>query len=114
MSMVIMGRRIQQSEPIGSRSDDRPVPIEYRPNDEPPAYTVGVSPSFELQMERGDGHFTVIDGPTGIFGQGETVSAAIRDFFMAVSEHLDVLERQSALSEELAWQLEYLRARLRR
>ncbi len=114
MSVFTTERHIEQSSPIGSSSRDRLVPVEYLPNDEPPAYTVEVSPSFELQIERGDGYCTVTDGPTGIFGQGENAAAAIRDFFVAVSEHLDVLERQSALSEELAWQLEYLRARLRR
>jgi hypothetical protein len=71
-------------------------------------------PSFSIRFERGDGYWVVTDRPTGIFGQGEDVLAAVQDFQAAASEHLDVLERQAALSEELTWQLEYLRARVRR
>jgi hypothetical protein len=103
----------EQSSPVGS-SPDRLVPVVYRLSEQAPSYTVALSPSFHLQVQRGEGYFTVTDEPTGIYGQGEDVSAAIRDFLTAVSEHLDVLERQPALSEELAWQLDYLRARVRR
>jgi hypothetical protein len=49
---------------------------------------------------------------TGIFGHGDDALGAIRDFQAAIVEHLDVLERRPALSNELAWQLDYLRARV--
>lgn len=104
---------IEQSSPVGS-SPERLVPVAYRISEQEPSYTVTLSPGFHLQVERGEGYFTVADERTGIFGHGDDVSAAIRDFLTAVSEHLDVLEQQPALSEDLAWQLEYLRARVRR
>jgi hypothetical protein len=104
---------IEQSSPVGS-SRGRRVAVAYQLSEQDPSYTVTLSPGFNLHVERGEGYFTVTDDHTGIFGHGEDMSAAIRDFFTAVSEHLDVLERQTALSEDLAWQLDYLRARVRR
>jgi hypothetical protein len=106
----------EPSSPVGSSSRHL-VPVKYLTSPEPISYTVDADkmpPSFSTRFERGDGYWIVADRPTGIFGQGEDVLAAIQDFQAAVSEHLDVLERQAALSEELAWQLEYLRARVRR
>jgi hypothetical protein len=107
----------EPSSPVGSSSPDRLVPVTYQTSREPPSYVLEAAkmpPSFSIRLERGDGYVIVTDRPTGIFGQGEDVLAAVQDFQAAVSEHLDVLERQSALSEELTWQLEYLRARVRR
>lgn len=106
----------EPSSPVGSSSHHL-VPVTYLTSREPPSYTLDAGkmpPSFSIRFERGDGYWVVTDRPTGIFGQGEDVLAAVQDFQAAVSEHLDVLERQAALSEELAWQLEYLRARVRR
>jgi hypothetical protein len=107
----------EQSAPVGSSSPDVFVPVLYVSSHEQPSYVLDTGempPSFSLELRRGDGYWTVTDGPTGIFGQGSDVLAAIRDFSSAVAEHLDVLERQRELSEELAWQLDYLRARVRR
>ena len=69
---------------------------------------------FQLQRQREGDTFLVTDLPTGIFGSGSDLNAAIRDFYVAAAEHLDVLERQDELSDELAAQREYLRARVRR
>lgn len=104
----------EQSAPIISSPRGIPYRVTYVRSSAQPSYSVRVSPSFEVRFRRGDGYWTVTDAPTGIFGQGEDPSAAIRDFLAAVAEHLDTLERQTSLSEELAWQLAYLRARVRR
>ncbi len=67
---------------------------------------------FRLELEHGPNYLTVRDPKTGIFGQGEDVLAALQDFMRAAAEHRDVLERQPTLSEDLAAQLKYLRARV--
>lgn len=95
---------------------DAPVVPDRRAHYAPTAaftacYTVSATHSFDLDFGRGDGYWTVSDRRTGIFGQGDDFSSAIRDFRRAVVEHLEVLERQPALSDELAAQLEYLRER---
>lgn len=77
------------------------------------SYDIAARPSFELVCERADGYWLVRDVGTGIFGQGADILEATRDFDRASAEHLDFLERQSALSDELRSQLEYLRARVR-
>lgn len=61
-----------------------------------------------------NGYWYVRDTETGIFGHGETPSGALEDFYVAAAQHLDVLEREPALSGELSRQLEYLRARIQR
>lgn len=107
----------EPSSPVGSSSPHELVPVTYLTSREPPSYTVdadNMPPSFNIRFERGDGYWIVTDRPTGIFGQGEDALAAVQDFQTAVSEYLDVLERQPELSEELAWQLDYLRSRVRR
>lgn len=63
-------------------------------------------------VEEVDGVWTVRDLETGIFGTGSERATALDDFEAALREHLDVLERQPALSEELQAQLRYLRIRL--
>lgn len=76
-------------------------------------YTISARPAFRVDVEEhDDGTFAVVDQETGIFGHGEDLSAALRDFERAVLEHLDVLGRQPALSDDLAAQLSYLRERL--
>ena len=77
------------------------------------AYAVRTGPSLNVELRHDHGYWIVWEVETGIFGQGEDVLGAMRDFERAVSQHLDLLERQDALSEELSWQLEYLRARVR-
>jgi hypothetical protein len=68
--------------------------------------------AFFLDRQRAGDAWIVRDIPTGIFGQGGTFEDAAEDFGRAVREHLDVLNRQDALSDELARQRDYLRARL--
>jgi hypothetical protein len=102
----------EQSAPIVSSPSG--TSVRYVASSLPPSYRISVSPTFEVTLHRGDGYWTVTDARTGIYGQGDDISAAIRDFLAAVSEHLDTLERQPSLSEELAWQLSYLRERVRR
>ena len=68
--------------------------------------------SFFLDQQHVGGRWIVRDVPTGIFGQGDNLEDAAKDFGRAVREHLDVLNRQGILSDDLARQREYLRARL--
>ena len=63
-------------------------------------------------LEEHEGLWTVRDLETGIFGSGHDPQAALVDFEAALHEHLDVLERQPALTAELEAQLRYLRVRL--
>jgi hypothetical protein len=78
------------------------------------AYSVTPAASFNLELRRGDGYWIVRDTQTGIFGEAETIQEAIDDFYLAAAQQLHVLERQPTLSEELSWQREYLRSRIRR
>jgi hypothetical protein len=78
------------------------------------AYTIRSGPSLDVKLQRDDDHWIVLEVETGIFGYGDDILEAIRDFQAATVEHLDVLEQRAALSDELAWQLDYLRARVRR
>jgi|SRR5215211_5745554 len=75
-------------------------------------YTIPGRPTFALELRRAGTAWTVEDMATGIHGAGETPTDALDDFRAAASEHRDVLERQDALAEDLARQLEYLRVRL--
>jgi hypothetical protein len=63
-------------------------------------------------VEEHDGHWTVRNPETGIFGSGPDRDAAVEDFERALREHLDVLGRQAELSDDLTAQLVYLRQRL--
>jgi predicted RNase H-like HicB family nuclease len=75
-------------------------------------YVFQGSPQFRVEVEREDQVWIVHDRVTGIHGAGETPSEALGDFQRAAMEHLDVLERQDALSEDLQAQLLYLRERV--
>jgi hypothetical protein len=77
-------------------------------------YTIRSGPSLNVALQRENDHWIAVEAETGIFCHGNDVLEAIKDFQAAVVEHLDVLERRPALSDELAWQLDYLRARVRR
>lgn len=79
----------------------------------PVAFEAHPAGSFELQYHRGNGYWMVWDARTAIHGYGRRLSDARRDFQVAVMQHLEVLENEERLSEELAWQLEYLRACVR-
>lgn len=70
-----------------------------------------VSISSAEEIADTDGLWTVRDIATGIFGSGSSEAEALRDFYSALFEHRDVLERQSELSDDLAAQLAYLRFR---
>src|SRR5437868_2242029 len=72
------------------------------------SYAIPARPGFMLRVQHEAGLWTVVDRETGIFGSGENLSDAIGDFRRAAAEHLDVLERQPSLSEDLAAQLAYL------
>jgi hypothetical protein len=71
-----------------------------------------VTVSSALEISESEGVWTVRDRETGIYGAGSTDAEALRDFRLALAEHRDVLERQPALSSDLAAQLEYLRFHL--
>ena len=75
-------------------------------------YVVPARPRFDLVPGRSGGRWTVVDRQTGIHGTGDTPTEALADFQQAAAEHLDVLERQSALSDDLVDQRDYLRIRL--
>ena len=79
----------------------------------PASYTVRSSPAFHFVVERSGETWTVIDRQTGIYGAGDTPIEALDDFRRAAMEHLDVLERQDSLSDDLTAQLQYLRERIR-
>lgn len=78
------------------------------------SYNLVPRPGFKLRPIRGDGYWIVEDTETGIHGDAENVQGALREFYRAANEHLDVLERQSELSDELTHQLKYLQQRIRR
>jgi len=84
----------------------------YAPLPIPAAYAVRPGPAFALDYQREATYWVVRDVETGIFGHADTLSDALRDFNDAARGHLELLERQEALSPELGHQLAYLRARL--
>jgi hypothetical protein len=81
----------------------------FTPADE---YIVRARPGFHLAVEHDADCWIVTDPETGVHGAGESPSDALADFLRAASEHVDVLERQPALSDDLAAQLRYLRDRI--
>jgi hypothetical protein len=78
------------------------------------SYTVQMRPGFHLSRERDGDRWIVTDADSGIHGVGQSPGDALADFFQAARQHLDVLERQNSLSDDLAAQFEYLRERIRR
>lgn len=78
------------------------------------AYAIRSGPSLNVRLQRENDHWIALEVETGIYGYGDDALEAVNDFQTAIVEHLDVLERRPALSNELAWQLDYLRARIRR
>jgi hypothetical protein len=77
-------------------------------------YRLELPPDFDVDFEHRGRHWVVRDRETGIFGRGDDPLSAVRDFARATADHLDVLERQEALSQGLTAQLQYLRERVRR
>ena len=69
--------------------------------------------SGEVVLEHGEDYISLCDVATGIFGVGPDLSSASEDLTNALREHLDVLERQEALSPDLEAQLEHLRKRFK-
>ncbi len=92
--------------------------VSYRHTEANAAYEIHPAALFDLEFDlhrhRGNGYWIVWEAQTGIHGYGRRLSQAREDFQVAVKQHLEVLEGEESLSEELAWQLEYLRARVRR
>ena len=68
-------------------------------------------PSLDIRVHHINGEIVVEEIRTGIFGRGGTYADALSDFDTAIREHIEVLSRQAALSDELAHQLAYLRER---
>lgn len=77
-------------------------------------YPVARPKRFQLEYRRDGATRVVVDLTTGIWGAGSDVNSAMRDFRAAANQHLDVLERQGRLSEELVAQRDYLRERIPR
>lgn len=75
------------------------------------SYVFETRPAFELEPIATETGWAVRDVETGIYGAGETPSEALLDFQRAVLEHLDMLQRQESLSDDLLAQLQYLQAR---
>jgi hypothetical protein len=75
-------------------------------------YSLEQSPSFHIDVHLSGETTTVVDRETGVFGIGASPREALDDFRRAVREHLDVLERQESLSDDLTAQFQYLRERL--
>ena len=75
-------------------------------------YVLKAHPWFDIDIRREQDYWTVVDRETGIFGHGDDPLEALREFNRAAAEHLDVLERQPELSDELTDQLSYLRERI--
>ncbi len=69
----------------------------------------GANKPVHVRIQHEEGHTSIIDTKTGVFGIGETLAAATIDFRTALLEHLDVLTRQPMLSEDLQYQLETIR-----
>jgi hypothetical protein len=76
------------------------------------SYSVRPPPAFQIVVEHGDGYTIIREANTGIFGSAPDIAEAFRDLRQAIAEHLDVLQRQPALSDELQWQLKYMQARV--
>ncbi len=76
------------------------------------SYVIHGRLGFDLVLARSGDHWTVTDRETGIHGVGASPSEALADFRSAATEHLEVLERQDALSDALVAQRDYLRIRL--
>lgn len=70
--------------------------------------------ALSIKVESDADCVVATDSVTGIFGAGESVSEALADLGQALVEHLDVLERQQALTLGLQEQLWYLRRRVPR
>ncbi|HZR93953.1 MAG TPA: hypothetical protein VFA44_16270 [Gaiellaceae bacterium] len=77
------------------------------------SYEVEGGPLLRVTLERDDDVWIVTDQVTGIHGCGPEASEAVNDFGRALQEHLDVLERQDRLSDDLTRQLTYLRSVVR-
>ncbi len=73
----------------------------------------GLSAPVRVRIEAEDGSFYAEEPTTGVFGAGATVAAALDDLRAALREHLDVLQAEEHLSEELQRQLRFLRQHVR-
>lgn len=118
--MSATGYVIWERDSTGSERAIPSVPnerVSYRSSEAEATYEVHPAALFDLEFNlhrhRGNGYWIVWDANTAIHGYGRRLAQAREDFQAAVRQHLEVLESEENLSEELAWQLEYLRARVR-
>ncbi len=101
---------------ITASAADAPVVMDARVTYNQPTqwttYQVTSGPRLRISTARGGEGWLVVDQVTGIHGVGAEFSEAIKDFATALREHLDVLEHEADLSDDLARQLDYLRERV--
>jgi hypothetical protein len=71
----------------------------------------GVSRVLGAQIYESEGHITIADNDTGIFGYGDDLPSALRDLRDALHEHLDVLAGSTTpIAPGLQHQLELLQS----
>src|SRR5215207_2387055 len=105
MTTAELQATLPPTEPVVSRSADD---YTLEPDTGVITYRITPQPGLQLRWQRAGDAYTVCEHRTGIFGHGPDLPAALDDLRQALAEHCDVLERQDALSDELAAQLEYL------
>ena len=89
------------------------APMAGYPRVKPEAsYLIPLRPAFDLVHDQTETGWVVVDRVTGIHGYGPSPLAAADDFRSAAREHLETLEGQQGLSDDLRRQLSYLRDRL--
>jgi hypothetical protein len=72
--------------------------------------TEGVSRALRVRIYQDDDVVIVEDLATGIYGDAENLADAVRDFGVALRQHLSVLESEELLSPDLQRQLSVLRS----
>lgn len=70
----------------------------------------GVGQAINVRINESDSGVSVADVDTGVFGYGDSLPEAVRDFHAALQDHLTVLADQRALSADLRRQQEILRS----
>jgi hypothetical protein len=77
------------------------------------SYVVATRPEFSLGYEHDEqGGWIVYERKTGDWGDGPTLLDAMRDFYTAAAQMLEVLREESPY-ENQRWHRDYLAARLR-
>ncbi len=70
----------------------------------------GLRQALNVRIYESAEDVAVEDPATGVFGAGDDLDTAIRDFQAALQDHLDVLANEDALAPPLQRQLEILRS----